>query len=206
MCTHTHTHTQCACAHHLHSFGHSNAILLVKKLVLPVDCGGKLCYNGGTLDLETCTCQCDDLYKGDHCEKRECRAVQGLVQGLVPSEEALCNWKTSHAKREPFGVLGCGDKIGKVPSKLRTSTPHPGLDRADLDLSEPFGQCELLARLFEHRAFCHPDRCSPCLRSVVSAGGPSPLRASGARRLPAGLLLPLHQRAHGLPSHVRYLW
>ena len=35
------------------------------------DCRGKMCYNGGTLDLNTCTCSCADMYSGDSCQIRE---------------------------------------------------------------------------------------------------------------------------------------
>ncbi|XP_041348038.1 multiple epidermal growth factor-like domains protein 10 [Gigantopelta aegis] len=36
------------------------------------DCGGKLCFNGGTMDISTCTCTCPTLYKGDLCETLDC--------------------------------------------------------------------------------------------------------------------------------------
>lgn len=32
------------------------------------DCGGKECFNGGTLDTNTCTCTCRGFWKGDSCE------------------------------------------------------------------------------------------------------------------------------------------
>ena len=28
--------------------------------VLCIDCGGKMCYNGGVLDVATCQCQCSE--------------------------------------------------------------------------------------------------------------------------------------------------
>ncbi len=43
------------------------------------DCGGKLCKNGGTLDLATCMCSCTSskmlTYGGDECEKRICPTI-----------------------------------------------------------------------------------------------------------------------------------
>ena len=32
------------------------------------DCGGKMCYNGGSLDYKTCACKCGSLYSGDSCQ------------------------------------------------------------------------------------------------------------------------------------------
>ncbi|XP_069106881.1 cysteine-rich venom protein LIO1-like [Argopecten irradians] len=36
------------------------------------DCSGKICNNFGTLDLETCTCNCLELYTGDTCQTILC--------------------------------------------------------------------------------------------------------------------------------------
>ncbi|ESO95458.1 hypothetical protein LOTGIDRAFT_89401, partial [Lottia gigantea] len=36
------------------------------------DCGGKLCFNTGTLDINTCTCSCPSLYSGDQCQTQDC--------------------------------------------------------------------------------------------------------------------------------------
>ncbi len=43
--------------------------------VLLTDCGGKMCYNSGKLDLATCSCKCMVGYSGDNCEKREINQV-----------------------------------------------------------------------------------------------------------------------------------
>lgn len=40
-------------------------------MLLIADCGGKVCYNGGTLNLNTCQCECMNLYKGETCEQRK---------------------------------------------------------------------------------------------------------------------------------------
>merc|ERR1712121_395977 len=36
------------------------------------DCGDKICKNGGTTDVGTCTCKCDELWKGDVCTVKNC--------------------------------------------------------------------------------------------------------------------------------------
>ena len=33
-----------------------------------VDCKGKVCFNGGTFDISTCSCKCWPLYGGPQCE------------------------------------------------------------------------------------------------------------------------------------------
>ncbi|XP_062575048.1 uncharacterized protein LOC134236903 [Saccostrea cucullata] len=45
------------------------------------DCGGKVCYNGGTLNIETCQCECQKLYKGPTCEQLDCPAEDKWVCG-----------------------------------------------------------------------------------------------------------------------------
>ncbi|KAK6176020.1 hypothetical protein SNE40_014386 [Patella caerulea] len=41
------------------------------------DCSGKICLNGGTIDLATCTCACVALYKGSDCSELNCPAEDG---------------------------------------------------------------------------------------------------------------------------------
>ncbi|KAK7494403.1 hypothetical protein BaRGS_00014295 [Batillaria attramentaria] len=40
--------------------------------VCPHECGDKMCYNGGTMNYQTCQCTCKDLYTGDTCETLDC--------------------------------------------------------------------------------------------------------------------------------------
>ena len=50
-------------------------VWLLYKLnyVCLLDCGDKICLNGGHLDTSTCNCVCPDLYKGSTlCDKGEC--------------------------------------------------------------------------------------------------------------------------------------
>jgi len=39
------------------------------------DCGGRVCKNGGTLDVSTCQCQCPKVYQGSSCETKNCNGV-----------------------------------------------------------------------------------------------------------------------------------
>nr|QBH70090.1 CreCAP-ShK4 [Colubraria reticulata] len=36
------------------------------------NCGSRICLNGGTLNLRTCSCECPSVYKGEHCEELHC--------------------------------------------------------------------------------------------------------------------------------------
>ena len=38
------------------------------SLITLSDCQGKMCYNGGNLDHDTCTCLCSAPYTADQCE------------------------------------------------------------------------------------------------------------------------------------------
>ncbi|KAK6171095.1 hypothetical protein SNE40_019354 [Patella caerulea] len=40
------------------------------------DCQGKLCYNYGTLDINTCTCTCPSIYTGDQCQTLSCNNIE----------------------------------------------------------------------------------------------------------------------------------
>lgn len=49
-------------------------------MILIADCGGKVCYNGGTLNLNTCQCECKNLYKGEMCEQRKWKKLYFLLR------------------------------------------------------------------------------------------------------------------------------
>nr|QBH70092.1 CreCAP-ShK6 [Colubraria reticulata] len=36
------------------------------------ECGRRVCLNGGTLNLRTCSCKCPSVYKGELCEEMNC--------------------------------------------------------------------------------------------------------------------------------------
>ena len=35
------------------------------------DCGNKICFNGGTLNRDTCSCDCPGIYGGEQCLGRK---------------------------------------------------------------------------------------------------------------------------------------
>ena len=43
----------------------------VKAVDLFAVCNGNICYHGGTLDLNTCKCNCSSAFTGDLCEESE---------------------------------------------------------------------------------------------------------------------------------------
>ena len=46
------------------------------------DCGGKVCYNGGTLDVATCRCSCPSLWRGSTCKEKSCPPTDESTCGL----------------------------------------------------------------------------------------------------------------------------
>ncbi|RUS86062.1 hypothetical protein EGW08_006155 [Elysia chlorotica] len=49
------------------------------------DCGGKLCFNKGKLDINTCTCTCTNLYKEADCSRSKA-AKCWKCGGMYPQE------------------------------------------------------------------------------------------------------------------------
>lgn len=46
------------------------------------DCGGKVCYNGGSLDVRTCQCSCNPLWGGPRCLEKNCPPTDPEECGL----------------------------------------------------------------------------------------------------------------------------
>ena len=46
---------------------------MARSIIAFVDCGGKMCYKGGTMNMNRCRCTCEGLYKGPSCQK--CKSV-----------------------------------------------------------------------------------------------------------------------------------
>lgn len=44
---------------------------LKHQLHLVADCGSKKCNNGGTLNPETCECECKKIFSGPSCDERK---------------------------------------------------------------------------------------------------------------------------------------
>ncbi|KAL8570783.1 hypothetical protein ACOMHN_006933 [Nucella lapillus] len=53
-------------------------------------CNGKTCDNGGTLNEDTCTCQCPSGYGGDTCEV-ECSTIECQNGGTLNAENCRCD-------------------------------------------------------------------------------------------------------------------
>ncbi|XP_050398410.2 cysteine-rich venom protein Mr30 [Patella vulgata] len=70
------------------------------------DCGGKLCYNDGKLDLSTCTCTCPAIYTGDQCQTLTCNYV----------EKFWCaNANTSNCEKYSNYPIDCHMRCGVCP-------------------------------------------------------------------------------------------
>ncbi|KAK7095370.1 cysteine-rich venom protein-like [Littorina saxatilis] len=51
------------------------------------DCGGKICYRNGKVDVRTCKCKCADGFEGDNCEQRSCPNEDYLSRCLTASPD-----------------------------------------------------------------------------------------------------------------------
>eukprot|EP00105_Crassostrea_gigas_P028320 XP_011449940.1 PREDICTED: uncharacterized protein LOC105344061 isoform X1 [Crassostrea gigas] len=80
------------------------------------DCGGKVCYNGGTLNLNTCQCECMNLYKGETCEQLDCPAEDKWVCGR--------DWTPSYCKRFTNVPFDCPYMCGKCGSGSGTGSSN----------------------------------------------------------------------------------
>ena len=61
--------------HPLHGKTVSIILLLAYEIYLSTDCQGKVCLYNGTLNLETCECQCSSYASGSQCEQcNQCMA------------------------------------------------------------------------------------------------------------------------------------
>ncbi|XP_041356051.1 uncharacterized protein LOC121373452 [Gigantopelta aegis] len=79
------------------------------------DCNGKVCFNGGTFDIATCSCGCYDLYTGDQCETKKCPATNSDPSYCTePGRANFCtqysNWPYNQC---PFFCTTCREKCKK---------------------------------------------------------------------------------------------
>ena len=44
---------------------------MARYIMVFVDCKGKMCYNGGTINMKSCKCTCPKPYKGSLCQQRK---------------------------------------------------------------------------------------------------------------------------------------
>lgn len=56
------------------------------------NCNGKVCKNGGTLDIATCQCSCSSIYTGDVCETLDCPAEDGSSCGSFYTLDKCTEW------------------------------------------------------------------------------------------------------------------
>ncbi|XP_041378041.1 neurogenic locus notch homolog protein 1-like [Gigantopelta aegis] len=75
------------------------------------NCQGKVCFNGGTFDLSTCSCTCWPLYTGDQCETKVCPATKTDHPSCTDAENAdsctkYSNWAPEYC---PFFCGLCPD-------------------------------------------------------------------------------------------------
>ncbi|XP_033724789.1 uncharacterized protein LOC117314794 [Pecten maximus] len=82
----------------------------VKRDMCPVMCGicdpqcnGKECRNGGKLDTDTCTCECQPPYEGDMCETVDC---------ATPDRPHCAFWPVSHCREYTNVPADCRHRCG----------------------------------------------------------------------------------------------
>ncbi|XP_041377061.1 multiple epidermal growth factor-like domains protein 10 isoform X2 [Gigantopelta aegis] len=68
------------------------------------DCGGKLCFNGGTIDISTCTCTCPALYKGDLCETLNCPTLDPSSCSIYTLDKCQTNLYVRNACPQRCGI------------------------------------------------------------------------------------------------------
>ncbi|KAK3794835.1 hypothetical protein RRG08_017321 [Elysia crispata] len=71
------------------------------------DCGGKFCMNGGTLNINTCTCKCQRHYKEEDCSRLECPEKDRRSCGT--------SWPESYCKRYSNVPYDCPYMCGSCP-------------------------------------------------------------------------------------------
>ncbi|XP_045161356.2 uncharacterized protein LOC123526325 [Mercenaria mercenaria] len=87
------------------------------------DCGGLVCYNGGTLDESSCKCECSKPYTGERCEIIDCPVSDNWICGR--------DWPPSYCERFynvpeecPYmcGICGDGTAITNVVTTPNITT------------------------------------------------------------------------------------
>lgn len=95
-------------------------------------CNGKLCLNGGDLDLDTCTCKCPDLYGGDDCSILNCPASEPFYcrRSVLPEDcqhysnvPHLCPYMCGICGAQPYPMVTDTQRgNGNRPSRPRATT------------------------------------------------------------------------------------
>ncbi|KAL4221659.1 Cysteine-rich secretory protein 3 [Mactra antiquata] len=102
------------------------------------DCGGLVCLNGGTLDPNTCKCECPKLYMGESCEILNCPVNDNWICGR--------DWPPSHCdvyvnvpEQCPYMCGICGDKSALRPSSSSSSLTSSAATSAITMYTSAFG-------------------------------------------------------------------
>ncbi|XP_022338195.2 uncharacterized protein LOC111133809 [Crassostrea virginica] len=86
------------------------------------DCGDKKCNNGGTLNAETCECECKKIYTGPTCDELDCPAEDVWVCGKTWTPDLCdqyanipydCPYMCGKCKAPAGGMAATGSKHEK---------------------------------------------------------------------------------------------
>ncbi|XP_041378107.1 multiple epidermal growth factor-like domains protein 11 [Gigantopelta aegis] len=138
------------------------------------DCQGKVCFNGGTFDIQTCSCMCYPLYIGDQCETRICPSEnQDFSNCGKKGKESWCsemvNWGSEYC---PFHCGLCpetcsitcenGGSVNSVPCTCLCPNGFSGercenTDPPDAKVCDTV-TCPKGSTLYEPNCYCAEDK------------------------------------------------
>ena len=101
-------------------------MLIAHMYALVLDCT-RMCENGGTLDMENCTCNCTGGFSGDNCER------EYIVWRLAPIDVVTtCNTYSIASVHWCLYYLNCQDTEHRrcktlINRSMRTSGTTVGL-------------------------------------------------------------------------------
>ncbi|KAK3576188.1 hypothetical protein CHS0354_001207 [Potamilus streckersoni] len=92
--------------------------------VLITDCGNKVCYNKGTLDLDSCTCKCRKPHAGSMCELLDCPVEDQWICGRDwPTEHCNIYYNVPEVCPHMCGLCKGGIGVGgKSHQQVKTNT------------------------------------------------------------------------------------
>jgi len=100
------------------------------------DCGGLMCLNGGTLNVDQCTCSCPNGYTGEDCKTFNCPpkdlqhckyyAPQGYTCEAYANIPVECPYMCGKCKKN-----GNEDKTTPVPKTTRADCPDADISQCD---------------------------------------------------------------------------
>lgn len=94
------------------------------------DCGDKKCNNGGTLNAETCECECKKIYTGPTCDECKIFYIVKLVNLSFLRKKKWWQEFKSKLFQSPLVTCTCSDyKDGSVGGAFAL---HAGGDRPNI--------------------------------------------------------------------------